>query len=206
MPRGHKRWIIAGLAVVLATSAAVVVLRTTKPGRDRANADRAGTAIDFGARRTWSGRRTARQSSLRRPRASRPRWTGRSARGVTRSSPGTWRRCSRSMLRSPRRPRATCPPCASPPPAMQRNACARSRRACSASSRIRRWPGVFEELLADKSPFVRQNAAWALGELAAVDDGRAAARHAVAELRHARSRDPAPDVRSAAKGALARLE
>jgi len=65
---------------------------------------------------------------------------------------------------------------------------------------------LFEALLADKSQFVRQNAAWALGELAALDDGRVAAQHAVAELRHARAKDPAPDVRTAAKGALARLE
>lgn len=65
---------------------------------------------------------------------------------------------------------------------------------------------LFEALLADKSAFVRQNAAWALGELAADADGRQAARRAVAELRHARARDPAVDVRTAAKGALARLE
>ena len=65
---------------------------------------------------------------------------------------------------------------------------------------------VFETLLADKSQFVRQNAAWALGELAAQDEGRAAARRAVAELRHARAKDPAAVVRTAAKGALARLE
>jgi len=65
---------------------------------------------------------------------------------------------------------------------------------------------LFEAKLADKSPFVRQNAAWALGELAAQDDGRTAARHAVAELRHARTKDPARDVRTAAKTALARLE
>jgi HEAT repeat protein len=65
---------------------------------------------------------------------------------------------------------------------------------------------LFEALLADKSPFVRQNAAWGLGELAAQDDGRAAARRAVAELRHARAKDPAPAVRTEAKTALARLE
>jgi HEAT repeat protein len=65
---------------------------------------------------------------------------------------------------------------------------------------------LFEALLADRSPYVRQNAAWALGELAAQEDGRVAARHAVAELRHARAKDPASDVRTAAKGALARLE
>jgi len=65
---------------------------------------------------------------------------------------------------------------------------------------------LFETLLADTSPFVRQNAAWALGELAVQEEGRMAARHAVAELRLARAKDPAPDVRSAAKGALARIE
>jgi hypothetical protein len=65
---------------------------------------------------------------------------------------------------------------------------------------------LFQAQLADRSPFVRQNAAWALGELAAQEDGRLAARHAVAELRHARAKDPAPDVRTAAKGALERLE
>jgi HEAT repeat protein len=65
---------------------------------------------------------------------------------------------------------------------------------------------LFETLLSDKSPFVRQNAAWALGELAAQEDGRVAAQRAVAELRHARAKDPAADVRTAAKGALARLE
>jgi hypothetical protein len=68
------------------------------------------------------------------------------------------------------------------------------------------FAAVFENLLADKSPFVRQNAAWALGELASVGDGKTAARRALVELRQVRSRDPAPNVRSAAKGALARLE
>jgi HEAT repeat protein len=66
--------------------------------------------------------------------------------------------------------------------------------------------GLFQTQLGDKSPFVRQNAAWALGELAAHDDGRAAARHAAAELRHTRAKDPAPDVRTAARDALARLD
>jgi HEAT repeat protein len=65
---------------------------------------------------------------------------------------------------------------------------------------------TFGRLLEDKSPFVRQNAAWALGELSSEADGRAAARQTLAELRHVRSRDPAGDVRSAAKGALEKLE
>jgi hypothetical protein len=58
---------------------------------------------------------------------------------------------------------------------------------------------LYERLLADKSPYVRQNAAWALGELGA------AAAPAVAELQKASARDPATDVRAAAKAALGKL-
>jgi HEAT repeat protein len=58
---------------------------------------------------------------------------------------------------------------------------------------------LYRRLLADKSPFVRQNAAWALGEL-----GPAAA-PAGAALQKAGARDPANDVRAAAKAALAKL-
>jgi len=58
---------------------------------------------------------------------------------------------------------------------------------------------LYQRLLTDKSPYVRQNAAWALGEL-----GPAAA-PAVAELQRASARDPANDVRVAAKAALAKL-
>ncbi|MFL5307998.1 MAG: HEAT repeat domain-containing protein [Polyangia bacterium] len=59
---------------------------------------------------------------------------------------------------------------------------------------------LLKRLLADASPYVRQNAAWALGEL------RAAGSVAVAELRRARSGDSAPAVRSAAKDALGKVE
>jgi HEAT repeat protein len=65
---------------------------------------------------------------------------------------------------------------------------------------------LYERLLADKSVYVRQNAAWALGELGAVGPGRAAAEHAVSELRHVHARDPANEVRLAAKDALNKLE
>ncbi len=58
---------------------------------------------------------------------------------------------------------------------------------------------LYRRLLADHSPYVRQNAAWALGEL-----GPGAA-PAVAELQKASARDPATDVRAAAKAALAKL-
>ena len=67
--------------------------------------------------------------------------------------------------------------------------------------------GVFQQLLSDPSPYVRQNAAWGLGELAADQDGgRDAAKRALAELRHVRATDPAADTRAAARGALERLE
>ncbi len=59
---------------------------------------------------------------------------------------------------------------------------------------------LLKRLLADASPYVRQNAAWALGEL------RGAGAIAVAELRRARARDAAPAVRSAAKDALGKVE
>jgi HEAT repeat protein len=58
---------------------------------------------------------------------------------------------------------------------------------------------VYQRLLADKSPYVRQNAAWALGELGA------AAAPAVAALQTASARDPAKDVRAAATVALEKL-
>ncbi|MES1207403.1 MAG: HEAT repeat domain-containing protein [Pseudomonadota bacterium] len=59
---------------------------------------------------------------------------------------------------------------------------------------------LFKRLLADASPYVRQNAAWALGEL------RGAGAVAVAELRRVRARDAEPAVRSAAKDALGKVE
>ncbi len=65
---------------------------------------------------------------------------------------------------------------------------------------------LFERLLVDKSPYVRQNAAWALGELAETTNGHMVTRHALAELRHVHAKDPAGDVRVAAKGALDKLE
>jgi HEAT repeat protein len=58
---------------------------------------------------------------------------------------------------------------------------------------------LYQRLLTDKSPFVRQNAAWALGEL-----GSAAA-PAFAQLQRAGARDPATDVRAAANVALNKL-
>jgi hypothetical protein len=58
---------------------------------------------------------------------------------------------------------------------------------------------LFRRLLTDKSPYVRQNAAWALGELGA------AGAPALAELQRASRSDPAGDVRAAAKAALGKL-
>jgi hypothetical protein len=62
------------------------------------------------------------------------------------------------------------------------------------------------ELLADANPYVRQNAAWALGELGNVPGGRATARSTLPALKRAEARDPAGAVRAAARSALAKLE
>jgi hypothetical protein len=63
----------------------------------------------------------------------------------------------------------------------------------------------FRRLLADKSPFVRQNAAWALGALAGRPGGREAAEAALDELRQAQD-DPATEVRAAATNTLKALQ
>jgi hypothetical protein len=63
----------------------------------------------------------------------------------------------------------------------------------------------FQRLLADKSPFVRQNAAWALGELTTRPGGREAAEAAFDELRQAQD-DPATEVRAAATNTLKALQ
>jgi hypothetical protein len=59
---------------------------------------------------------------------------------------------------------------------------------------------LFKRLLADASPYVRQNAAWGLGELGG------AGSVAVAELRRARTKDSAEAVRLAARDALGKVE
>jgi hypothetical protein len=65
---------------------------------------------------------------------------------------------------------------------------------------------TFAALLDDGSPYVRQNAAWALGELGRQESGRAAARRTTEELRRLGRRDKAPDVRVAANEALEKLQ
>lgn len=65
---------------------------------------------------------------------------------------------------------------------------------------------LFQKLLDDKSPYVRQNAAWSLGELGARPEGREAAQRAVAELRRIEQHDAAKDVRHEAGSALKRLQ
>lgn len=66
--------------------------------------------------------------------------------------------------------------------------------------------GTFERLLTDKSPFVRQNAAWALGELTERPEGRAAAEVAIDELQHVQNADPSEAVRAAAANTLKQLQ
>jgi HEAT repeat protein len=63
----------------------------------------------------------------------------------------------------------------------------------------------FRRLLQDRSEFVRQNAAWALGEMAQRPGGREAAEGALDELQQAEG-DPATAVRAAATNALKALQ
>jgi hypothetical protein len=58
---------------------------------------------------------------------------------------------------------------------------------------------VFRTLLEDRSPYVRENAAWGLGQL------EARAQSAAADLEKVRKRDRAGDVRRAAEEALQRV-
>jgi HEAT repeat protein len=68
------------------------------------------------------------------------------------------------------------------------------------------YADVLGQLLSDQSSYVRQNAAWALGELGRAVNGQIAATPALAALRRARARDPDGNVRSAARVALDHLE
>jgi hypothetical protein len=61
---------------------------------------------------------------------------------------------------------------------------------------------IFAHLLTDRSPFVRQNAAWALGELGPTPQ----AEDEIDELQHLRDADPAEAVRGAATEALKKLQ
>jgi HEAT repeat protein len=202
MSRGHKRWIAAGL-LVLVTGTGVFVLSNR----------RAEKAIRL------RGADGSTQRGLEAARTDTPEWprqqTAQEVAQEVETSLASWRQAildknaelvqslDRAFLSSPER---------------YRSALEKSART-DADARVRAFSTrvlgkqksaalapLFETLLADKSPFVRQNAAWALGEMAARDDGRTAARHAAAGLRHAGAKDPVPEVRTAAKGALARLE
>ena len=204
MSKGDKRWIVMGLAVALATVGVLVVRHTTQPGRGRADAEQARTAINFGP----AG------PGLSEPPAIVPE-TPESIEAEVQSSIDSWRKAI--LVRDADTVVALDATFQASP---KRYATALRKSATGdADERVRAFStrvlgklkdpalaDLYKDLLADKSPFVRQNAAWALGELAANADGRAAARNAVAELRRARAKDPAADVRAVAKGTLARLE
>lgn len=64
---------------------------------------------------------------------------------------------------------------------------------------------VFQKLLADKSQYVRMNAAWGLGELANTPDGRAAAKRALHALQRLAKTETVKDTRDAASLAARRL-
>jgi HEAT repeat protein len=64
---------------------------------------------------------------------------------------------------------------------------------------------VFQRLLADRSQYVRMNAAWGLGELAATPEGRAVAKRALHALRRLEKTETVKDTRDAASLAARRL-
>jgi hypothetical protein len=64
---------------------------------------------------------------------------------------------------------------------------------------------LLTRLLGDKSPYVRMNAAWALGELAVTPEGHAAAAPALRSLHRLEELDPTRDAREAAARAARRL-
>jgi HEAT repeat protein len=203
MSKGGKRWIAAGLLVTV-IGAGTLLLR-----QHRANEAIRLRAADGSSLRDLEANRMERPGSLIAPE------TAEQIAKQVDSSVAAWRQAivgrdadtvmtlDRAFQASPDRYRAALETSAKSDAddrvrAFSTRVLGRQKNAALAE--------LFQALLADRSPFVRQNAAWALGELAAQDDGRAAARHAVAELRRARAKDPVADVRTAATGALARLE
>ena len=205
MSRRGKRWIITCLTVALATAGAFVVRRAIRSGGGWSNGDRTTSAINFGA----SG------SGLSEPAAAAVPETPAAIAAQVAQSMSSWRA---AILARNADTVVTLDAAFGASPGRY-GVALRKLASSDADERVRAFStralgklrdpalaGLFEEMLGDKSAFVRQNAAWALGELASVDDGRTAARRAAAELRQARLRDPAPDVRSAAKSALAKME
>ena len=205
MRRGTKPWIAGGIAVALIGSAALILRHHRGQQQALRQRSAAGPTLrglaagDFGTPPLPQAPETKEQIAAE----------------VT-TSLGAWRRAilvkdaeavmalDRAFLASPDRYRA----------ALEESAKTESDERVRAFStrelgkyKSAALAGLFQTQLADRSPYVRQNAAWALGELAALDDdGRAAARRAAADLRLARAKDPAADVRTAAKSALARLD
>jgi|SRR6187551_508690 len=205
MASRDRRWIIVGVTVALATAGAFVAWRATESARGRAHGDRATSAINFGA----SG------SGLSEPPPAAVPETAASIEAQVAASMSSWR----AAILARNADTVVALDAAFRASPGRYSVALRKLASGDADERVRAFStrvlgklrdpalaAVFEESLADKSPFVRQNAAWALGELTAVDEGRTAARRALVELRQARSRDPAPDVRSAAKSALAKME
>jgi len=198
MSGGHKRWLGAALLVV-ATGAAVVAIR--------GNAGRHGAGAPVPGETAFGGFRTRDLPTPPDP----PEVIAKRVEAAMSS----WRTAilvrdadavlalDREFLGAPDRYAEALTACA------QTDSDERVRAFCTrvlGKFKSSERAPLFESLLADKSPYVRQNAAWALGELAETTNGHIVTRHALAELRHVQAKDPAGDVRMAAKGALEKLE
>jgi len=198
MPRGNIRWIAAGSLIALA-GVAFLVFRDGGPGRSHIMDEASGDHFQGFSTRPFSNTpapplppetpdQTAHQvESLM------VRWRG----AILNKDAPTVVSCDMEFMERPDRYRE----------ALEKSAeSEENERVRAFSTRVlgkMKNPAeadLFKRLLSDASPFVRQNAAWGLGEL------RGAASSALAELRRARARDAAPAVRMAAKDALGKVE
>jgi hypothetical protein len=196
MLRGDKRWLTAGLLVVMA-GAAIFALRPAgkRDAAPRAEADGPGLR----PRDYPSAPPDPPEVVARRVEGVMASWRN----AILVRDPDTVLAIDREFAGAPARYAPALVKCAETDGDERVRAfCTRVLGKAKASDRAE----LYERLLADKSPYVRQNAAWALGELAETTNGLMVTRHALAELRHVRAKDPAEAVRQAARGALEKLE
>jgi hypothetical protein len=199
MSRGDKRWIVAGAVVVLA-GLGWLGLRDRTGARRHGPEQAQGDGFQGGASRPFS-------SSQAGPAAPVPETPEMIEQEVA-AAMGHWRT---AILVKDARTVVALDLGFRQAPARYTPALARSAET-DADERVRAFSTrvlgklknadetpLYQRLLGDKSPYVRQNAAWALGELGA------GASPAVAELQRASTRDPATDVRAAARDALGKL-
>ena len=197
MARGYKRWLAVGLLV--AVSAAVLALRPTHKRDAVTPVEADGPGFAGFRTRDFAPSPPSDSEVAQRVEAAMGAWRN----AILVRDPDTVLALDREFQGAPARYASALVKCAETDSDERVRAfCTRVLGKLKAGERAE----LYERLLADKSPYVRQNAAWALGELAETANGHIFTRHALAELRHVSAKDPADAVREAAKGALEKLE